>query len=464
MHVVGRLLGFEVEGYRSLRSLRVDTGPLTVLVGDNGVGKSNLFRALELIASAGDGSLCRRLASEGGLTSVAWAGAEDDASKSRNIRLTARFENLAYRIEVATPEAGDTALEHEPVVRDEHLYRIGQRGTTQVLRREGSSIWLRDANGQRHDFRRELLPSETAISSFRDSGMYPELAYLRQLFTEWRFYSGFRMGETAPARTPSLAICAPALAADGGDLAAMLATHARFTSRPNPIDVALADAFPGSSLDVRTSDGRASFSLKLADLDRPLAPHEISEGTLQFLCLAAALTGFRPPRLIALNEPESGLHPRLLGPLARLVTRAATQSQIMVVTHSAQLAEEVSRSAGVQATLVVKEQGATILAHQAGATPPPPPVIPPIDSPTPPPIPQPAAVKEQLRIEALRETLNEIAQLLEGHRAMPANRHLLLPELRLRMARIKALGADVPTELTVLASELDREYGSLSHG
>jgi predicted ATPase len=461
MQVIGRLLGFEVEGYRSLRSLRVDTGPLTVLVGDNGVGKSNLFRALDLIAAAGEGSLCRRLASEGGLKSVVWAGSEQSPATSMNIRLSARFENLAYRIEIAPPESGDTALEHEPVVRDEHLYRIGQRGTTQVLRREGSSIWLRDANGQRHDFRRELLPSETAISSFRDSGLYPELAYLRHLFMEWRFYPGFRMGESAPARLPSLAVSAPALSADGGDLAAMLATHARFGSRPNPIDAAMSDAFPGSSLDVTTQDGRASFTLKLADLDRPLSPHEISEGTLQYLCLAAALTGYRPPRLIALNEPESGLHPRLLGPLARLITRAAAQSQIMVVTHSVQLAEEVSRAAGVQATLVVKEHGATILAHQASAMSAPTPVIPIPDPPAPEPSP---AMKEQMRIEALREALNEIAQLLEGHRAVPANRHLLLPELRLRMARIKALGAEVPVELTVLAGELDREYGSVTHG
>lgn len=60
--------------YRSLRSIRFPTGRLTVFVGANGVGKTNLYRVLQLLQAAAAGTLARELAAEGGMQSAAWAG------------------------------------------------------------------------------------------------------------------------------------------------------------------------------------------------------------------------------------------------------------------------------------------------------------------------------------------------------------------------------------------------------
>ena len=64
----------EAAGYRSLRSIRFPVGPLSVFVGGNGTGKTNLYRALALLQAAASGTLTRVLAAEGGMDSVLWAG------------------------------------------------------------------------------------------------------------------------------------------------------------------------------------------------------------------------------------------------------------------------------------------------------------------------------------------------------------------------------------------------------
>src|SRR5262245_66357910 len=63
-----------VAGYRSLRAIRFSVGRLTVFVGPNGVGKTNLYRSLQLLQAAAAGTLARELASEGGMASALWAG------------------------------------------------------------------------------------------------------------------------------------------------------------------------------------------------------------------------------------------------------------------------------------------------------------------------------------------------------------------------------------------------------
>src|ERR1700723_3182794 len=65
-----------ISGYRSLRDIRVALGPLNVVTGANGSGKSSLYRALRLLADIAQGRIIQSLAWEGGLHSPLWAGPE----------------------------------------------------------------------------------------------------------------------------------------------------------------------------------------------------------------------------------------------------------------------------------------------------------------------------------------------------------------------------------------------------
>src|SRR3977135_2728200 len=69
-----RICEVSAAGYRSLRAIRFPVGGLTVFVGANGVGKTNLYRALQLLQAAAAGTLARELAAEGGMQSALWAG------------------------------------------------------------------------------------------------------------------------------------------------------------------------------------------------------------------------------------------------------------------------------------------------------------------------------------------------------------------------------------------------------
>ena len=75
---------------------------------------------------------------------------------------------------------------------------------------------------------------------------------------------------------------------------------------------------------------------------------ELSDGTLRYLLLLTALMTPRPPGLMVLNEPETSLHPELLGPLARLIVEAGRSCQIVVVTHDASLADALSGHGGLR--------------------------------------------------------------------------------------------------------------------
>jgi predicted ATPase len=364
-----QLIACEVAGYRSLHTVRLPLERVSVLVGENGVGKSNMLRSLELLQAAATGTICRLLADEGGLSRVLWAGRSTPASgpAPTSIRLTARFAGLRYAIEIAAPAPGEAALPNEATVREETLAHtgIGDNGSGEriVMQRKGAEVRLRDARGQRRHFKQHLLPPETALHAFRDGDSYPELAYVRQLLESWRIYDRFDLSADALSRAPSLGQMTPALAADGRDLAAALATIFDIKRDPESLLAPLRDAFPGAGLDASVVDGQASFRLRLPDIERPLQARELSEGALKYICLLALLSAYRKPALIAINEPEAGLHESFLPPLARLIARSEggsdAGSQICIVTQSSALAREIAKAAGITPMKVVREEART---------------------------------------------------------------------------------------------------------
>src|ERR1700728_1428614 len=125
----------EVEHYRSLRRIRFPAEHLTVFQGANGVGKTNLYRALQLIQAAAAGTLARELAAEGGMPSVFWAGPRPARGPAR-IRLAVTLApdepvpgsgRLRYEVEVAMKAPTEAALPFEPLVKLERVTFLGSR-------------------------------------------------------------------------------------------------------------------------------------------------------------------------------------------------------------------------------------------------------------------------------------------------------------------------------------------------
>jgi predicted ATPase len=108
---------------------------------------------------------------------------------------------------------------------------------------------------------------------------------------------------------------------------------------------------------------RPSFELHMQQygLLRPLRTAELSDGTLRYLFLIAALLSPRPPELMILNEPEASLHPDLLPSLARLMGKASANSQILLVSHSPELVAALEKDTDVKRITLEKQLGETVI-------------------------------------------------------------------------------------------------------
>lgn len=358
---------FSAAGYRSLQRIHYPMSRLDVFVGANGVGKSNLYRGLELLRSAAANTLGEDLARES-LDLAMWAGPRTKGP--RRIRLSAGFSepnrlDVAYRyeVEIGYPPPGAPVLGSEPQINTESLtYLAGQR-RVRLMDRRGPSLTARDPDGRPVEIDVDLLASETALSRLQDPSRFPVLDLVRRTLLAWRFYHDLRTDPDSPLRRPCVAVAAPTLASDGSNLAAVFATLADIRQDTIDLDRLIDRAFPGARLSV-TGGGRGqSFSLSYPEFPyREFEPSELSDGTLRFLGLAGALMAYRLPPFIALNEPESSLHPDLMEPLAEMVCKAAERTQVWLVTHSERLAEAIRQSGDGEVRTVLKQNGATTIA------------------------------------------------------------------------------------------------------
>jgi predicted ATPase len=356
-----------IRGYRSIRHLELKLGPVNLIVGPNGVGKTNLYRSMFLLAAAAGGELARTIVEEGGMPSVLWAGPRRKGAV--RMVLGVELEQLGYELVCGLPR-GDMATGDEaslfnldPEIKEESITFGDPRSKAVLLERSSSSVWARDAEGRRVTFPMALSTSESVLAQLREPHRFPHLSALRQELLGWRFYHHFRTDPDAPLRHPQVGVRTPVLGHDGRDLVAALQTIREIGDAAG-LDEAIDAAFPGARLCIEAPRARFSLLLHMPGFIAPFDARELSDGTLRYLCLLAALLSPRPPSVLALNEPETSIHPDLLEPLARLLQRASRASQLWITTHSEALAGMVERHAGTAPIRLEKVEGETRIVGQ----------------------------------------------------------------------------------------------------
>jgi predicted ATPase len=364
-------------GYRSLRAIHFPVGRLSVFVGANGAGKTNLYRALQLLQASAKGTLSHELASEGGMESAVWAGGRR-AKQPLKIVLRVTFGDspgeghagyshevalgqVTYEMVLGIAQPAAAAFLKEPQIKDEALYLTPEGGRpVKMLERRGPHVVARDEDGRRVEVALPLMASETALGSIEEPQRFPDLHMVRRTMLDWRFYHDFRTDAESALRRPCLAVTSPALASDGSNLAAVFATLVHIRQDTTDLRRMIDDAFPGARLVVPQPDSAASFGMIFREFpSREFSAAELSDGTLRYLALAGALMAYRLPAFIALNEPETSLHPDLLDPLARLIVSASERAQIWLVTHSQQFADALAKYGTIKPMTVLKREGET---------------------------------------------------------------------------------------------------------
>jgi predicted ATPase len=205
-----------------------------------------------------------------------------------------------------------------------------------------------------------LSTFDSMMTHVSDPRNAPEMLTLRESIRNWRFYDQFRTDADSPVRSPQLGTWTSILGNDGSDVAAAIQTI-REIGADDLLVAAIEDAFPGSRVSVENIEGRFTLTMSQHGLLRPLGTAELSDGTLRYLLWIAALLTPRPPAVMVLNEPETSLHPDLLGALGRLIAQAAERTQIIVVTHSKALIAALSEQTGCNSIMLEKTFGETVI-------------------------------------------------------------------------------------------------------
>jgi predicted ATPase len=354
-----------VSGYRSVRELTLQLQPINILTGPNGCGKSNLYNSLVLIGRAAQGQFARAIAEEGGTPSVFWAGGEriryQRKKPPRRVVLGFEGEDFEYELQAGLPSPNEHALGTmftlDPRVKEEYIWPSGNR-RVQMLKRDEPSAWLRNAEGSMVTYPFKISKHESALSQIIDPHLYPEISALRNEILGWRFYHHFRTDMESPLRQPQIGVQTPVLSHDGADLAAALRTVSEIGD-DDGLRQTIANAFGGAALVIESTETLFALRLQVPGLLRALQARELSDGQLRFLCLCAALLSPRPPSLLALNEPETSLHPDLIDALARLIVRASKDTQLWITTHSQPLADRIEDLSGLSRVRLCMIDGET---------------------------------------------------------------------------------------------------------
>jgi predicted ATPase len=371
------------ESFRSLRDLTLSLDRLTVITGPNGSGKSNVYRALRLLTDAAGGELGRSLAREGGLPSALWAGPErvndfrvgekrrrgpaQGTRRTRPVRLSLGFgdENVSYQLRLGLPIPAMSMFGQDPEVKAETMLAGTSARSSRLLERRGLSAMVRDAEGHAVTFGAQLDTSESVLAQLSEPHRYPVLSMMRERLRRWRFYHHLRTDADSPLRQAQIGTRTPVLSHDGRDLAAALRTIEEI-GHVEALHRGIADALDGALLQIEATDARFSLALRSPGMLRALGAAELSDGTLRYLALLAALLSPRPPELLVLNEPEASLHPRVLAPLGAQIVAASRATQLVVVTHAAALVDAIAAAHGEREGLarieLCKEDGETTVA------------------------------------------------------------------------------------------------------
>jgi predicted ATPase len=316
----------EIKGFRSLRHVLWRPGKLNVLIGPNGSGKSNLLQVLGLLKASMSGGLPREILDQGGIVPLLW----DSREREIYWRLVT-LQNPPDTYELTLRQIGSTSS-----------YRIEEE------RLDGARLFLaRGANGKAalidEDGREKTLQIEedfTAMSYAFAGIAEPNIVAFRDSMAGWTIHSNLRVDREAPVRQSTITRFETKVEADGNNLAQVLHTlYSENREFMKSVDAAMRAAF---GLDYEglffspAADQRIQLRLSWKHLQTKQSAASLSDGTLRFLMLVAILANPEPGDLIAIDEPETGLHPHMFPIIAELATEAAERTQVIFTTHSPQ--------------------------------------------------------------------------------------------------------------------------------
>lgn len=347
-------------------SPKITLGPLNVLIGPNGSGKSNFIEAIALLQNT-PRDLASPIREGGGVVEWLWKSPPAGRKAARSLP-TATIEVSANPPHLREPidyRLSFTGVNYQLDVKDERV----EAGVAEKSLKEAQPYFgyvngrpMLRMNGTQQELSREQInPQQSILAQRKDPAQYPELTYLGQMFGDIRIYRNWEFGPISDARKmfgPELSN--ESLDEDIRNLGLMLNRLNSESHTRSELLKYLKTFYDGAeSIETPIKGGLVEVRL----IERggvSISALRLSDGTLQWLALLTILLHPSPPPLVCIEEPELGLHPDIIPPLAQLLREASQRMQLIVTTHSDALVSELT---DIPETVVVceKENGSTTL-------------------------------------------------------------------------------------------------------
>ncbi|MFB7438962.1 AAA family ATPase [Streptomyces mirabilis] len=348
-----RFLRLTVENFRTLTRMELPLGPLTVLVGPNAAGKSNVLRVFEFLADVARVGIEPTVEARGGYGEIAFRGGDHTLSGMR-IGLEGIWSE--YASESSPDEYSLGLLRRRVAGENRGRYHFSRRERF-VLHHQADDAatieLLRDTAqvdssvpGEQLSRRPEIAGMTTGLRGDlplpEDSPSALAVRGLAKHLTDVRVFDA----DVRAARRPSpVGFPGQLLANDASNLADFLL---ELKKEPDAWDALLEDVttlVPSiEDIDVQPAPGtsdRVTVQLRERNLRGRTSLADASFGTVRILCLFALLHDPHPPVMTCIEEIDHGLHPHALELLAERMREASERTQLLVTTHAPVLVDQL---------------------------------------------------------------------------------------------------------------------------
>ncbi len=340
-----------VKNFKSLADVDVTLGPLTVLVGRNGAGKSAFLDCLRFLKD-GVRDLNRAISSRGGFNHACKRSALK--SQGFEIRINAEDTGASYEyfVRIARDAMRDWFVAEEKAVTKKHATQ--------------EEIWF-----QRNDMAAEMHPSNT-IPAY-EKGFFPapepQTLFLTFMLAVPAFMGLYgKLNEiffcnVAPdeLRRPQTAQPYLVMNERGTNFASALEAIKRNEQTFRSLLVDLQHLIPGiTDIDVKMLESDELLTrLKHTQENTEEAWFNLSQesdGTIRALALLTSICSVPESCLLAIEEPELALYPDALGLISDILRGAALKNQVLFTTQSPDL---IAHFGANELLIVENENGAT---------------------------------------------------------------------------------------------------------
>lgn len=345
--LVIELKRIKMTGFRSLRDVELEPGRITVLIGANGAGKTNLLAALRMLPLMRTQSLRRFVAGSGGASTLLHYGPKVTPELTLRLEFAQGTGTNAYTARLGHT-AGDALVYNDEIV--ESHPNPNQPAIHQSLGvGHGESLISDNVNSlmKMGAFKTGLGNLPLPADPDTRNAIADAIQRVHRGIARMSFFHFHDTSSTSPLRQNSRQSEDQYLRSDGSNLATYLF---RLANSDAPDDVAawkrvgmlLRRVAPyikridPALVDLAHPDRSAIRIGWIDENDHRFDVSDLSDGTLRALALITALSQpvARLPRFLSIDEPELGLHPAAITLLAGLVRSIAPRCQVLLATQS----------------------------------------------------------------------------------------------------------------------------------